>query len=184
MDATSKFQQSMPYALLPVSAELSALYRQQSTSLSQDSHEFCANCGFYLFDGQSASRCIRKSGGTKFRQTQCVHCNHKVEISVASGAASVFPSQRQRRRHPTTVLPLITIKESVLQPEAVISTSPDVKSSEPRAVEERSQNPTSKSRPKKKSALQDMLARNRKREEKAGSASSSSGGLAAFLSGL
>ncbi len=183
MDATSKFQQSLPYALLPVSVELSALHCQRPVSASQDSPDFCAKCGFYLLNGQSTSRCIRKPGGMKFRQTQCVHCNHKYETPVSSGNLSLFPSQRQRRRHPTIAPPLTATEEHlVLQPEVVVLPPPSFKSSEPQTTEDRSRNP--KSRPKKKSALQDMLARNRKREEQAESATSSSGGLVAFLSSL
>lgn len=222
---TSKFRNSIPYTLLPISPALAALHtRRTRRTVPELVTENCTKCGFYLFTGDSSTRVVRinterrRAEGTDARsisskitrahQTTCFQCGWVSISPLERGSASLFP----RRKH----------FESTSQPSNM---NLDVKSPEQRSIaeavipfpmdhESRAQShkpshapishisttagpspkvivtstiPRSKSRPKKKTGLQEMLAHNRAKEEKARNASNATtgqSGLSAFLDSL
>lgn len=227
---TSKFRNSIPYTLLPVSPSLAALHTRRTPRKDTELvTENCTRCGFYLFAGDSSTRVIRNnakrrradgadvrssnSKTTRARQTTCFQCGWVSVSPLERGSASLFP--RRKRSDSTSQPSNITMDakspEQRSIAEAVISFPMDHESRAllPKAESHElspaptshmstmdgpsakgvvtSTTPRSKSRPKKKTGLQEMLAHNRAKEEKARNASNATAGrsgLSAFLDSL
>ncbi|KAK0490916.1 hypothetical protein IW261DRAFT_49307 [Armillaria novae-zelandiae] len=178
--ATSKFHQSLPYAFLPVSPSLSALHATRIKSKrTVENPDFCSRCGTFLLDGLSSSRLkrVRKGcdEGRRIREVQCRGCGFANGTDVQKGNAVVY-GRRNRRLNRNSV---VVIPEPEPEPEPAAKTALVVAKTLP----SNPSTPAPKQRQKKKSVLQDMLAKNRTREERDKSTQSSTG-LAAFLSGL
>ncbi|KAJ3722868.1 hypothetical protein F5878DRAFT_600259 [Lentinula raphanica] len=224
MDVTAKFQNSIPYTLQSVSPALAALHTRrirkistEPTNTDSQAHH-CAQCGFYLFDGDSSTRIVRikrrrtdaptrihnGSSSSRARQSTCLQCGwvNVTYFDLDSEPASLFPIRKpslsskaddSKRPHhdlatvnaiPETDAPHIGFHALSAQQQP---TSPQlVNSSRSSAKSDSISVPVkSKSRPKKKSGLHEMLAQNRAKEEKAKNASSNGQtNLAAFLESL
>ncbi|KAK0206444.1 hypothetical protein DFS33DRAFT_589707 [Desarmillaria ectypa] len=182
--ATSKFYQSLPYAYLTVSPSLSALHATRiKRQHALENPDFCSRCGTFLLDGLSSSRLKRvrkgcKEGRTRrIREVQCRGCGFANDTEIQKGNAVVY-GRRNRRSDKDSVV-VIPEPEPEPEPEAVTKAAPVVaKIPTPKPL-----TPAPKQRQKKKSVLQDMLAKNRSREVQDKSTQNSTG-LAAFLSGL
>lgn len=203
--ATTKFHQSLPYSVLPVSSGLAALHFSRGFRHANElaGPNSCAKCGSFLRNGDGATRLIRLKSApslsaSRIIQTTCLICGSVRTTSTSRGNADLFP--RKRRRPARTI---VSIDEVVVshhhhhhqQPSTVelvespISRpySPDVPlppgPSRPPTMDAPAQ---PKQRPKKKSGLQDMLDRNRKRGEKEKRVNQveQTSGLVAFLNNL
>lgn len=200
-DVTAKFQNAIPFALRPISPALSALHTRRIRTGEPISSETCQKCGFYLFAGDSSTRVVRTdsskrrrktSGGidkrssssssssTRARQSTCLHCGSVTEFPLPS---SLFPKRK-------------AYNLEVEQPSITVATSSD-SSADPKKVQAVAAVSTfsgpdtpaapvkSKSRPKKKSGLQEILAQNRAKEEKTKKSSNTDqSNLVAFLDSL
>ncbi|PBL02437.1 hypothetical protein ARMGADRAFT_254584 [Armillaria gallica] len=176
--ATSKFHQSLPYAYLAVSPSLSALHVTRIKSQhAVENPDFCSRCGTFLLDGLSSSRLkrVRKgcNEGRRIREVQCRGCGFANDIDIQKGNAVIYGRRNGRSNRNSAVV----IPEP--EPEPVAKAVPTVA----KLPTSNRSTPAPKLRQKKKSVLQDMLAKNRTREERDKSTQSSTG-LAAFLSGL
>ncbi|KAE9410612.1 hypothetical protein BT96DRAFT_912749 [Gymnopus androsaceus JB14] len=192
---TAKFQTAIPYTLLAISPALSDLHtrrtHQKDTELVPEN---CPRCGVYLFAGDSSTRVVRtkrrrtgrtdtpntrSNKNTRARQTTCFQSSlfprrkRPISQSNVNSALEQLPASIYR-----------TLTSSASTSSIVSTTTVAVPS--PKAVVA-STIPRSKSRPKKKTGLQEMLAHNRVKEEKARNASAATrthSGLAAFLDSL
>ncbi|RDB22666.1 hypothetical protein Hypma_010107 [Hypsizygus marmoreus] len=167
--STSKFLEARPFAVLPVSPPLAALYATQTPELANNA-DWCSKCGSYLLNGAAEIRIVHDRKQRALRRT-CRGCGWKIETLAGRGYPTSLTAQKANPlpSSPSPVLPAPTPQ--------IPSPSPSMPSS---AV------PT-KARSKKKSGLQMLLSQNRDKEtqrlgKKDGEAAS--GGLAAFLSGL
>ncbi|KAK0468252.1 uncharacterized protein EV420DRAFT_453867 [Desarmillaria tabescens] len=179
--ATSKFHQSLPYAYLAVSPTLSALHATRiKRQHALENPDFCSRCGTFLLDGLSSSRLKRvkkkcNEGRTRrIRAVQCRGCGFANDIEVREGNAVIYGRRNGRLDKDS----IVVVPEPEPEPEVVAKTPLVAKIPTPSPS-----TPAPKLRQKKKSVLQDMLARNRAREERDKSNQNSTG-LAAFLSGL
>ncbi|KAK0453524.1 hypothetical protein EV421DRAFT_687497 [Armillaria borealis] len=180
--ATSKFHQSLPYAYLAVSPSLSALHATRIKSQrAVENPDFCSRCGTFLLDGLSSSRLkrVRKgcNEGKRIREVQCRGCGFGNDTDVQKGNAVIYGRRNGRSNRNSVVV--IPEPEPKPEPEPVVKAAPAVA----KIPTSNPSTPAPKLRQKKKSVLQDMLAKNRTREERDKSTQSSTG-LAAFLSGL
>lgn len=179
--ATAKFQEALPYAFLPVSPALAALH----TNTKPSDPYICSKCGAYLLNGNGQlrlTRLIRKGKNTPYTRalrSSCCTCGGKDDLSINMENAA-FPPARLPSEH--------TVQESV-DVMAITVHSPS-SSPLPGPVDHSTAIPPTsgpKARPKKKSVLQDMLSRNRRKKEEERSKKQEglgSGVLASFLSGL
>ncbi|KAH7920175.1 hypothetical protein BV22DRAFT_982311, partial [Leucogyrophana mollusca] len=207
--ATTKFQFSLPFALLPVSPALSALHasrvhRLHPTEAIHLNSSHCSKCGRYLLDGDGTvtlKRTLkrkRKAGGVTesqrvYRKT-CRACGTSVDVPFISTGSKQFPRVKSPGVTTTPVIGKPTMVQSQI-------TSRDIPTSPFPGTPRHSSTPpvaqvppkltagppsvSSKGRPKKKAGLQEMLERNRqmeKQSEKKKRDGQSS--LAAFLTGL
>ncbi|KAF5344143.1 hypothetical protein D9758_008894 [Tetrapyrgos nigripes] len=156
---TAKFQSTLPHAFFSVSSNLAALHGTRVHT-----SDACARCGSLLFYGGSTTRIVRKPNKSRCRQSKCDTCEWMNEQSIQPGNESLFSNRNRRAATKQTHLSLSAVKPP-----------------EP-SVQQSSLKP--KSRPKKKVGLQEMLARNRLREEKEKQTIQKSSSLAAFLGGL
>ena len=102
------------------------------------------------------------------------------EQPITAGNESLFS-----QRNPNTPVQhqiSASSREVVVSRVEKVQTVPDIKSHETPVIP--NPGPKSKPRPKKKAGLQEMLARNRIKEEKEKQTSQRSSGLVAFLDGL
>ncbi|KAK0486854.1 hypothetical protein EDD18DRAFT_651190 [Armillaria luteobubalina] len=177
--ATAKFHQSLPYAYLAVSPSLSALHATRiKNQRTVENSDFCSRCGTFLLDGLSSSLLKRvKKGckGRRIRAVQCRGCGFTNDTDVQKGNAVIY-GRRNRRLNRNSVA---VIPDPEPEPEPVAKAAIVVI----RTPTSNSSTLAPKQRQKKKSVLQDMLAKNRTREERDKSTQSSTG-LAAFLNGL
>ncbi|THV08490.1 hypothetical protein K435DRAFT_12752 [Dendrothele bispora CBS 962.96] len=191
MDPTTKFQNALPFALLGVSPALSALHvtrirRSSSNLLPTDA---CAKCGTLLRYGGSTTRIVRKAktSRTRYLQSKCSHCGWTNQKPINSGNEYMF-SKRERTVTPKQPLPTPATSKEIELPlssktEKSVSAHVPAKTL-PETSDSQNAASKSKSRPKKKTGLQEMLARNRLKEEKEKQAGQKSSNLAAFLDGL
>lgn len=160
--ATIKFRHSLPYAIFPASPPLAALHAARARSLH--SHDLpqdplsCSRCGSLLSLQHSATLVNKKRSNRIYRRS-CYICGTPIDSRLPK---TVFPPTR---KHGTiTALPPISIAQP--PPQTTIT----------------------RSRPKNKSGLHQLLARNRENEEKERQRQKQSDsqfrGLAAFLSDL
>ncbi|KAF5333170.1 hypothetical protein D9611_002478 [Ephemerocybe angulata] len=202
MDPTTRFQQAVPYLLLPVSEPLSALHatrRRLHYSPCPDDPNVCAACGSCLHTGTTQYRVARsKSKKSRVAQTTCLACDH-VRItplalySSTTTKTSVFhiPSAGPDARDGIASNAVASMQPPPLLPAARLD-NPRDSSERPTASSSTLQTPRSgaagkitQTRQKKKTGLQAMLARNREQEqERAKSQTKHEGGLSAFLDGL
>ncbi|KXN89648.1 hypothetical protein AN958_05515 [Leucoagaricus sp. SymC.cos] len=168
--ATTRFRLALPYVLFPASPPLAALHAERARTLHSEhvppDYPACSRCGSLLvqnrrsFNNKEHKRILRRS---------CRICGAVKDFSLPT---ATFP--------PTRAHGTITPKPSPI-PEVLPPSPPKDIPPVPSTV-------PVKSRPKKKSGLQHLLARNRENEEKERQKqkqpSSHLGGLAAFLSDL
>lgn len=156
-------------------------------------------------DGDSPARVLRRS---------CGLCGHVQDVRVERGNESLFPQPRQRIRdtklttstlpdRPKAAAPLTKPDLNMRSqnqpgshtrlapsPSTLPAISPSSHKPTASASSSRSSTPAanrdvrSKSRPKKKSGLQDMLARNRQKQEQEQGKKADAHGLSAFLQDL
>lgn len=196
-DATAKFQQALPYALLPISPSLAALH-----SVRVQSSEACHQCGSALHRGESSVRTVRTSSNDISRAIQhtCLVCGWVKTLPVARGNAALFPRTRKRDAlsrsavvHGTTIArgkepPTKMQKVKEVSKQSTMQVNPPAMQANPpppAALQSGLSTTTPKSRAKKKVGLQSMLERNKEKEYKEKqSGSSAGGGLAMFLNNL
>jgi len=201
MSSTTKYQLSLPFVLLPASPALVALHATRARILHPTESAFldsthCVKCGSYLDGKVFPIKRQKSSKGLKVMTRTCGACGFGHKISMDRGNASSFPRTRKSRTAtsvPADLLPEVKSQTSAVEHPSNLQPSPPAFSSNlrtalPNPTASSSQPTTpvrSKSRPKKKSGLQDMLSRNREKEAKARQEKhEGQGGLAAFLSGL
>lgn len=211
---TTKYQLSLPFALLAASPSLAALHATRARILNPTESTFldathCLKCGSYLLnaDGKVTIERPRKrrkgvakgdKAITSVLKRTCGVCGFRDDVPVDRGNASLFP---KIKKGATPSLPTESSQLFEFTTKALGNPNFDRPSSQPRSSSVASSThpaPTlplhppqplpparSKNRSKKKSGLQDMLLRNKEREEKERlKENHGQGGLAAFLSGL
>ncbi|KAH0587654.1 hypothetical protein H2248_006421 [Termitomyces sp. 'cryptogamus'] len=176
MDPTTKFLNARPYAVLPVSPALAALYSSHSSSADKTPN-WCSKCGSYLLNGGSHVRIVRLKSqkGHSYKRvlrTVCQICQHKVDVTIESERTTIDVHSQNAltlttRPSSSTSSPLIS-PSHLPTPSSTIQESPA----------------PGKVRSKKKSGLQLLLLKNREKEIQERKSNPTSGGLAAFLSGL
>ncbi|OBZ70402.1 hypothetical protein A0H81_10008 [Grifola frondosa] len=170
----------------------------------------CSKCGAHLLDGFGMVRSVRKkrrlSSGSSFARVvrkSCKICGHAEEVPIETTNATLFPKPRAgiKPQHvssfnasysPATSQPSAPSQPTV----SSLSRSPSVNPPSSGRSSERSSTPImssqepssvlaasrSQARSKKKSGLQQMLARNRERQEQEKQIKGQ--GISAFLQGL
>lgn len=196
MEARTRFQQAVPYFLLPVSQSLSALHAAKAQLQSPscpEHHNICSACGAHLHIGASHSRLVRsKAKKSRVFHTTCLICDH-VQITPlhlcssppspgSSGACAApgpdigdnIPLQVNSTQASTSSQRVP--RDSGEQPAVISSSNPQT----PRSAA------ATHSRTKKKTGLQAMLARNREKEQARERSKNNANreSLSAFLSGL
>ncbi|KIY73146.1 hypothetical protein CYLTODRAFT_449271 [Cylindrobasidium torrendii FP15055 ss-10] len=172
-EATTKFQETLKYALFSTAPLISA-----QTHGSGNSSDFCQSCGGDLLDGLSTVRSVRKNG-RRLREIQCGTCSYTLQQERQAENVPSYPMSRHQRRRIKQTTPAtkpITVRpfpESKLASPLVLP---------PPIVEPPTKTPI-KTQQKKKSTLQGMLERNRKRKDSSPQAPANAG-LAMFLSQL
>lgn len=160
---TVNYQLSLPLILLPASPALAALHATRVRVLHPTESAFldsthCIKCGSYCTGRTSKTRKLSQGGGRVMTRT-CEACGFRHETPVDRGNARLFTRRAQVESGTDQKLP-------VAQPEDALPSPAH----------------PSRSRPMKKTGLQEMLSRNREKEAKA--REKKPGGLADFLSGL
>ncbi|KAK7470572.1 hypothetical protein VKT23_001996 [Stygiomarasmius scandens] len=177
MDPATKFHTALPFSLYSVSPALSALHvtriRRESPETPLDA---CARCGTLLRHG-SSTRIARGTHRKRCLQSKCNACGWMNEQPIAAGNESLF--SKRNPNAPVQHQISAPSREVVISRVEKVQTVPDIKSP---VIP--NPGPKSKPRPKKKAGLQEMLARNRLKEEKEKQTNQKSSGLAAFLDGL
>lgn len=184
---------------LPISEPLYALHatraRLQELPCPSDPNA-CSACGSYLHTGRSQSRLARsKAKKRRILRTTCLACG-----KMQTSAFHVEPSTNTAAQHLPSPVPDIGDTISLSKSASVTTQlAPALAATRIRDSSERSPTSTSVSqtprtgaagkiaqaRPKKKTGLQAMLARNREQEqERMKSNTKQDGGLSAFLNGL
>ncbi|TFK55932.1 hypothetical protein OE88DRAFT_1731569 [Heliocybe sulcata] len=211
MDVTARYQLSLPLLLRSASPALSALHvarlrrvLPQEPTL-QETH--CQRCGSFLLDGLSEVRTAtakkRKVVSQKVLRKTCGSCGHVQLRPLELGNARLFPKAGRNFNGSSDRKEIATtpMRESESSDMAVIShsqTTDTVRSSSRDAAQSPRRSPSTEQkqssslpnagpgkRPKKKSGLQELLAKNRERERQAqAKKDSSQSGLGAFMSGL
>lgn len=170
------------FHLQSLSPALAALHVHRARRLQPEDGTFdeshCTKCGFFYLDGSSSTR-TESSKNKRTRSKQwilkrtCSNCGFVQRLPLEPGNAAFFPKRPKNSDivKQTTQPPII-----VDQPATVLPSPRDVTPSQ-------SSKPTSllKNR-KKKSGLQEMLARKRQEEQK--TSKPQSGGLSSFLGSL
>ncbi|KAJ7228627.1 hypothetical protein GGX14DRAFT_413977 [Mycena pura] len=188
MESTAKFQQALPYALLPVSPSLSALHFARVAPGA--SPVACHQCGCAFHRGESSVRIVRtasKASPGRTIQTTCLVCGWVQALPISHGNAALFPRTRKggaRKLESTSSVaagkqPTLAHQEATfLRPTTPPTTMQTIAPNLPEV------GTSEKRRPKKKGGLQSMLERNRERESKEKQSKTGPGGLAMFLSTL
>lgn len=183
-DPTIRFQHTLPYLLYSVSPQLAALHATRARRLSphqiQSPSSTCPKCGAYLLAGNSSTRSLRLHSGKpphcRALRRLCFACGgvQITRFDVTDTPVALASSTMLTHASPSPSLPLVDVpRKSKLGPSPTLPCPPPAISQQP------------KSRPKKKTGLQDLLSRNREKEQKEkNSKPGAQGGLAAFLEGL
>ncbi|ESK96059.1 hypothetical protein Moror_7404 [Moniliophthora roreri MCA 2997] len=199
MDSTRKFQQSFP-ALLSSSPQLAAFHNsrnlQYSAGEADQPSDSCQKCGAFFHLHYDIEQCGTRLVRTKKRRTSprrtvqrtCGNCGWIDRKTVTDGSASLFQrrklaserrpvdlsisSDKKARDSQIVIPPVLSRNQVSVTPPPIHSPTPEIP-----GVTKQSRN-----RPKKKTGLQEMLARNRERQEREKKAGQES--LSAFLSGL
>lgn len=169
--ATAKFLAARPYAVLPISPPLAALYSTHSSCIEKNT-QWCSRCGSYLLNGGSHVRIVRPKlrKGKPFKRvirTVCQSCQHPVDVTVESGGNLIDSSISTSLQSSSTSSPSIP-------PSPLL----DLLSSGQEAPAK------GKARPKKKSGLQLLLSKARRKEMQERQSNLTSESLATFLAGL
>lgn len=185
---TAEYQSTLPFTLIHVSPGLAALHATRyrllypsDPSPLQATH--CSKCGSFLLSGQGevrVKRVTRAKRGTPFRvlRRTCQTCGSHDDLPLERGNAALYPKRKRvaslgQGNQPMVSRTLVPDESPAATPLPKLPPSSSTTSTLPKA------------RPKKKSGLQAMLARNREREEKEKQERQSiSGGLAAYLAEL
>ncbi|KAG2156120.1 hypothetical protein DEU56DRAFT_221048 [Suillus clintonianus] len=179
---TTKFQTALPFALLSVSPGLSALHASRARSLYPEEFDpssttYCLRCGSYLLAADGSLELHRP------RKRRKVTCNKSNALKITCHRCGfVSYTSFDRRETFSKLEPTTGAKLSLPSPipaESVSSRS-DLKSEEERtpsssrssvpvdlstvAHSTRGSTSVPHARPKKKTVLQEMLARNREKE--------------------
>ncbi|KAG1752730.1 uncharacterized protein EDB91DRAFT_532914 [Suillus paluster] len=198
---TTKFQTALPFALLSISPSLSALHASRARSLypgefDSSSATYCLRCGSYLLaaDGSLELRRPRRRRKVADKKSNALKITcHRCGFISYSSIDRREASRQLPKSEPTTgdkILPPSPIpSESILdrkqENERITSSSRSSVSvgSSPMAHPTRGSTPVL---PKKKTILQEMLARNREKEavRTKSQQKPSQNGLASFLSSL
>jgi hypothetical protein len=97
---SSKFQQTLPFALLPISPALAALHASRARLLYPENTSsnvtHCIHCGTYLLHGDGNIRLFRHKQA-RFLQRSCNTCGWSSQVSLEHGNATLFPSSRKHR---------------------------------------------------------------------------------------
>lgn len=200
--ATRKYRVSLPYTLLSISPSLAALHTTRFRRLHPETSDVlncshCEQCGAYVFDGQGSTLLVRQKRKNKRSKSSshfqrvsrrtCHVCGFTVDTPISSRATS--PA-----RHPLICDPEPT-KTDMSSAESHHPSKQDTPSTSqptpalPLGPQSSGQPPSHNSKKNKTKAartLQDMLERDRRREEvrKAHDVNESRGGLIAFLQDL
>ncbi|KDR83685.1 hypothetical protein GALMADRAFT_133107 [Galerina marginata CBS 339.88] len=180
MDATFKFQQALPFALLPVSTQLAALHTARTPS--QSFPYSCSRCGSELTTSTRVKRSGHNTHPLRSISATCYACGGVSSILVDRGNATNFPA---RRKLDSRAIPLQHMLQEPVTP--LLSPSREGPADRPTSAK----SPTERLmqgaqfKSKKKSGLQEMLQRNREQEKKRTKAEDKKpAGLSAFLSTL
>ncbi len=172
--STVAFRRAAPFAVLSVAPGLAARYVSRARLLSPSCSfpDSCPKCGTYLFDGSSEIRVTRQTKASNKDKPQsvlrrlCLVCR-KTSVVNLSRENRASSSQQHVEPPPTHSVP---------------SPSPAQPSSHPINVR-----PTPPPGPggKQRAGLQELLSRNKKKNEaKQNTESNTASGLAAFLKDL
>lgn len=184
----------LPSALHGISPALSAsLAARSAPTLDR-----CHKCGTFILDGSGqvrSSRSKRKATDTPAPRSlhiTCGSCGHLHPVPIHSPCLSHFPTAKKARR--AHINSQHVLKESPLSPHPRLSPTPSASCAPQISAEQvNSLKPhvpspapaVNKPRTKKKKpGLQEMLARNRERQEQERAANDKAAGLAAFLQGI
>jgi len=200
--ATKKYRVSLPYTLLSISPSLAALHTTRFRRLHPETADIlncshCEQCGAYVFDGQGSTLLVRQKRKNKRSKSPshlqricrrtCHVCGFTVGTPISSGATS--PSRPPLISDPeppkTDTSPAESHHPSEQDTPSISQPTPAL----PLVPQSSGQPPShssKKSKPRVARTLQDMLERDRRREEvkKAHSVNENQGGLAAFLKDL
>ncbi|KAF9268029.1 hypothetical protein L218DRAFT_591684 [Marasmius fiardii PR-910] len=200
--STQKFQKHFP-ALLALSPQLSALHNSRNlrnhTNETETPLNLCSKCGAFLYCHPNPIRLVRskskreggKSTSMRFLECFCGNCGYLNRRVVENDNPASFP-RRKRERMSVSMSSAPSVSEPSVQTADITrgqdftssSSSPTPFTTTPKLPAHELK--ITRNRPKKKSGLQEMLARNRKREEKEKEKVSTQNcsRLGAFLSGL
>lgn len=199
---TSAFQLKASHLVHSVSPSLAAQYIQKARSHKDQEHDslaltHCARCGVFLLDGTGSTRIIRYAR-TKRRPKKAGECSRPPRVLRLTcrmcGHEADVPLEATERTAPEPKQDMVKVSvapakvATSLPRSSVVATFPAIESKKPPVSHTLGAdvNATSnsyvkpKARPKKPTGLQEMLMRNKKREEQEKQSSS----LAAFLGGL
>jgi len=154
IDPASKFLNARPYAVLPASPTLAALYASQSPKHS----DWCSKCGSYLLDGTAETRIVRSKGKrphTRVLRRTCGACGERCDTPIGNAEPDLAVHKKAQ---------------------VLIPSTPPISQSAPDSSQ-------AKARNKKKSALQILLAQHRDRHASVSKAVEPAG-LSAFLDHL
>ena len=180
----------LPLHLQSVSPRLAAFHICCIRRLHPDKANFdnthCSRCGSFILDGSSDTRTVSlKNRGQahsrrRVMQKSCRSCGFVSRLPLEPGNAVIFP-KRSKGNKPAALPQKPVVEPPIPIPTPVASTSQTSASPSPTPD---SNLPKSKTR-KKKSGLQDLLARNRARQEQEkNSTAQARNSLASFLGGL
>ncbi|KAF9485301.1 hypothetical protein BDN70DRAFT_927556 [Pholiota conissans] len=185
--ATAKFALALPYALYPASPQLAALHASRTSAIPPHACPRCGSClslSTTVARGKQSSRAIIRS---------CSVCGEASSTTLGTGNVAAFPPRKRssRRLHAPTPLsvtnPLPPEEATVLPTNTKTSIMKATLSVQVEPPKTPNDNPSSHrlNTKKKKSALQEMLQRNREKEKQRTSIDEARpGGLSAFLSTL
>ncbi|KAI0053560.1 hypothetical protein FA95DRAFT_1600708 [Auriscalpium vulgare] len=203
MDPTAAYRRRVPDALHAVSPALAAFHAARAHSLHPDIParplDRCPKCGS-LHDPAARVRPIRhankglhrsRPGAPRRLQSTCAACAHVDSMSLEHDNASLYPRVRGRalRNAPAPTyyaeapLPDPPRSSEGLAPRSVSSPLAPASAVHPPASRTPPSHQAKKPRTKK-SGLQEMLARNRERQQGNPAKDASSSGLAGFLTEL
>lgn len=176
--ATLKFQQSIPYLLLPVSSQLAALHTIRARASIPYT---CSRCG----SAASSTRSKRNATEHRVISTTCSSCGTVTSFPIGPGNAASFPSWKKKARSSTgkeqgqSPTPLVSTptKPTTPVPGLMVTTNPV-------AAQSQKVQPQNAKTVKKKPGLQEMLQRNRDKDQRTKADQTKSTGLSAFLSTL
>ena len=166
--ATVKFQQALPFCVFPVSSQLAALHAVSQPVPFPDS---CKSCGSYL---STHVRVVRNRQQSRVITSSCNACGRIHSTTLHKGKSTTFPPRKRKAStlHPSPNPDIASSpnKASLASTSAVSSAKPSI--------------PLNAKENNKKSALRNMLTKNREKEQMRSNMQTREGGLSAFLSTL